>query len=243
MSVDTTLDLDVIHLDIAENGFSVLRLPGMEQLCELARTEYLDALATHPLQPPKKRFHYSELRQAPWRKLAVGSTNGVGEAYAQFLQTIYFDNGHSAYPHLNTLFKLIVEVRNRLMGVAGDFGDQPVRDGFWNACRVHHYPAGGGFMVMHTDTYFPLKLGEYSFYQLLVPLSRKGRDFNSGGGVIVNRQGAKINTDDEGGLGTILVFDGRTRHGVEDVDPDELINFDSPRGRLSVVCNLYVTPA
>jgi hypothetical protein len=97
-------------------------------------------------------------------------------------------------------------------------------------------------MVMHTDTYFPVQLGPYSFYQLLVPLSRKGRDFNHGGGVIVDRQGKKINTDDEGGFGTILVFDGRTPHGVEDVDPEDLIDFDNPRGRLSVVCNLYVAP-
>jgi hypothetical protein len=242
MLVDSTLNLEAIHKEIAENGFSVLRLPGMENLCELARTDYLDALATQQLHPPKQRFHYTELKQAPWRKLAIGSTNGVGEAYAQFLQTIYFDCERSPYPNLNTLFKLVIDIRNRLMGVRRDFGKDPVGDGFWNACRVHHYPSGGGFMVTHTDTYFPFKLGEYSFYQLLIPLSMKGRDFDHGGGVIIDRHGSKINTDDEGGLGTVLVFDGRTRHGVEDVDPEALVDFANPRGRLSVVCNLYVTP-
>ena len=97
-------------------------------------------------------------------------------------------------------------------------------------------------MVMHRDTYFPVQLGEYSYYQLLVPLSSKGRDFTSGGGVVVDKDGKKYNTDDSPGMGSVLVYDGRTLHGVEDVDADQIVSFDSPRGRLAVIANPYVTP-
>jgi hypothetical protein len=236
-----TLDLNIaaIRKDVAENAFSILRPAEFEQLCEAARQEWLMALQTSEMKPPRKSFSYPDLVGGPWRKLAISSTNGIGEPYAQFLQSMYFDHQRSAYPNLNRLFKFVIELRNELMDVRKDFGDDPDRDGFWNACRVHHYPSGGGFMVMHRDTFFPKALGEYSFYQLLVPFSVKGRDFTSGGGVVVDKNGVKHNTDEIGGLGSILVYDGRTLHGVEDVDPEEIVDFNSPRGRLSIVCNPY----
>jgi hypothetical protein len=237
-----TTEIDSIRKDVKDRGFAVLTPPNFKELCELARQDYFSALKNTPLQPPKKPFKYTDLAAGPWRKLAIGSSNGIGEPYAQFLQTIYFDQFQSAYENLNKLFKFIITLRNQLMGVDIAFGDNPKTDGFWNACRVHHYPTGGGFMVIHRDTYFPVQLGEYSFYQLLVPLSSKGRDFTAGGGVVVDREGKKLNTDDAPGMGSVLIYDGRTLHGVEDVDADQIVSFDSPKGRLAVIANLYVTP-
>jgi hypothetical protein len=129
------------------------------------------------------------------------------------------------------------------MRVAPDFGADPPRDGYWNACRVHHYPRGGGFMMTHRDTYFPLKLGDLPFYQVMVPLSVKGRDFAEGGGVVVSHRGERLNVDELGGFGSIVIFDGRLQHGVDDVDPDQVMNFDDPGGRLAAFANLYVTPS
>jgi hypothetical protein len=242
MNIQEHLDIDEIRKQVFEHGFSIVRPPGFEELCYRARQDYLDALQAVKIQPPKKPFHYSDLARAPWRKLAIGSRTGASEAYPQFLQTIYFDCDKSSYVHLNELFKSVIELRNRLMNVSSSFGEDPVGDQFWNACRVHHYPAGGSFMVMHRDTYFPARMGEYAFYQLLVPLSKKGEHFTSGGGVMVDKSGNKIDTDELVGMSGILVFDGRTQHGVEDVDPDQILDFESPKGRLAAVCNLYVTP-
>lgn len=235
------LDLNIaaIRKEVAQNGFSILKPPGFEQLCEAARQDWLAAMKVTEMKPPRMRFTYTDLERGPWRKLAISSTNGIGEPYAQFLQSMYFDHQRSRYQNLNKLFKFVIELRNDLMDVRKDFADDPDRDGFWNACRVHHYPSGGGFMVMHRDTYFPVALGEYSFYQLLVPFSVKGRDFNTGGGVVIDKNGVKHNTDELGGFGSVLVYDGRTQHGVEDVDPEEIVDFNSTRGRLSVVCNPY----
>ena len=35
------------------------------------------------------------------------------------------------------------------------------------------------------------------------------------------------NTDEIAGIGSLVVFDGRIQHGVDDVDPGEVMNFDA----------------
>ena len=106
LSLLTAEDVRSIDKDIAEQGFSVRRPPSLMALCEAARIEYLDVFQKADLQPPRKKFSYTDLARAPWRKLAIGSQNGVGETYAQVLQTIYFDCRHSPNRALNALFSL-----------------------------------------------------------------------------------------------------------------------------------------
>jgi hypothetical protein len=236
------IDIARIERDVSTTGLSVVRPSnGFQDLCAAARADYLAQFRIAPVQPPKRAFRPSDLVSAPWRKYAIGSRNGVGESYAQLLQTIYFDATGQDHPSLNRLFAVIVAVRNALMRVAADFGADPARDGYWNACRVHHYPRGGGFMMTHCDTYFPVKLGDLPFYQVMAPLSVKGRDFTEGGGILITRQGERLNTDDVAGVGSLVVFDGRIQHGVDDVDPREVMNFDEEGGRLAAFANLYVT--
>jgi hypothetical protein len=236
------IDIERIGRDVAATGLALVRPEtGFVELCSSARSEYLDAFRAAKVQPPKRPFKPSDLAAGPWRKFTIGSRNGVGEAYAQLLQTMYFDAHQRQYPSLASMFSIIIQLRNQLMRVAQDFGDDPLRDGYWNACRVHHYPSGGGFMMTHCDTYFPVQLGDLPFYQVMVPLSVKGEDFSEGGGILVTRQGERLNTDDVAGLGSIVVFDGRIQHGVDDVDPQAIMNFDDDRGRLAAFANLYVT--
>lgn len=53
---------------------------------------------------------------------------------------------HERFPALSSLFALLIRVRNRLMHVPDDFRNDPEREGFRYACRVHHYPRGGGIL-------------------------------------------------------------------------------------------------
>ena len=238
------IDIGQIERDVSSTGLSIVRpAETFLPLCEAARGDYLAAFKAARVQPPKKAFRPSDLVAGPWRKFAIGSKNGVGESYAQLLQTMYFDPTGSSHPSLSRLFEIIIAVRNQLMKVAPDFGSDPPRHGYWNACRVHHYPRGGGFMMIHCDTYFPVRLGGLPFYQVMAPLSTKGLDFSEGGGIIVNRQGERLNTDEVAGLGSLVVFDGRVQHGVEDVDPHEIMRFDDEGGRLAAFANLYLTQA
>lgn len=241
-------DISPVEIDkeLNSSGYLIIRDAEIEQISVEARAEYDRCLRTSPLHATREKFHYLVLANEPWRKLAIGSTTGLGESYAQNLQSIYFDANDSNYPALGSLFNQMILVRNKLMGTDPSFGSNPERDRFWNACRVHHYPRGGGFMATHRDTYFPKVLDtptDKPFYQVCVLLSRKNTDFFTGGGVIFDRNKEKIDLETKGGFGSLIVFDGRTHHGVEDVDLDQIIDFSRTDGRLAAFVNLYAVPA
>ena len=238
----SSIDPAGIDRELNSKGYLIIHDKDIEQISVKARTEYDRCFHASKLHATREKFHYSTLAQAPWRKLAIGGSTGLGYPYAQNLQSIYFDANDENYPALGSLFGLMVLIRNKLMGVEADFGSNPERDRFWNACRVHHYPRGGGFMATHQDTHFPqiidAQIGK-PFYQVCVLLSRKNTDFFAGGGVIFDSKKEKIDLETAGGFGSLILFDGRTYHGVEDVDLDQVIDFSRPDGRLAAFVNLY----
>jgi hypothetical protein len=238
----TDLDPRQIDKELNARGYLIIHDAGLKQTCVAARAEYDRCLKSSPLHATRERFDYSALLEKPWRKLAIGSTNGLGDPYAQNLQSIYFNSSDPSYPALGSLFHTMVLIRNRLMGVDPSFGSKPEKDRFWDACRVHHYPRGGGYMATHKDTHFPQVIGAQigkPFYQVCVLLSRKNKDFFTGGGVIYDNEKQKIDLEIAGGFGSLVLFDGRTYHGVEDVDLDQVIDFSRPDGRLAAFVNLY----
>jgi hypothetical protein len=240
MNLDN-LDLQEIDRELNAHGYIIVRDKNLEEICAGARIEYEKCLRNTKPHAPREKFDYKTLRVEPWRKMAIGSKNGLNDKIAQNLQTIYFNENDKNYPSLNALFNKMIVVRNKLMRVDTEFGNVPEKDGFWNACRIHHYPRGGGFMSVHRDTYFPNKLEEKNklFYQMLVLMSRKNVDFTSGGGVLINRQEQKIDLETAAGFGTMIIYDGGTPHGVEDVDLDQVIDFSRTDGRLVALVNLY----
>jgi hypothetical protein len=243
MDLAAKIDPEGVDKELNVRGYMIVRDQEFTQICECARADYRACFAQSKPHVSTARFDYRALKIEPWRKMAIGSKNGLGHTIAQNLQSIYFDAHDRNYPSLVSLFGAMIAVRNKLMRVDPDFGNDPERDGFWNACRVHHYPRGGGFMSIHRDTYFPTRLEEKDkpFYQMLVLLSRKNIDFFSGGGVLINSQDQKIDLEVEAGFGSMILYDGRTPHGVEDVDPDQMIDFSRADGRLVALVNLYNT--
>ena len=238
----TEIDPAKIDAELNSSGYLIVRDAEIGKISLKARAEYDHCLKTSKLHAPREKFQYGMLSSEPWRKLAIGSSNGLGESYAQNLQSIYFDANDPNYPSLGALFGLMILIRNKLMGVDPSFGSNPERDRFWNACRVHHYPRGGGFMATHRDTHFPQVIAaqiDKPFYQICVLLSRKNTDFFSGGGVIYDSNKEKIDLEEKAGFGSLILFDGRTYHGVEDVDLDQVIDFSRTDGRLAAFVNLY----
>ena len=236
-------DLENIDRELEQNGYLIRRTPELSRLAVEARSDYLRFLSQSKLNPTRTSFDFRTLTLKPWRKLAIGSRIGLGDPYAQNLQSSYFSANDASFPNLGRLFKVMLSVRDRLMRITKpNFGEDAETDRFWNACRIHHYPRGGGFMATHRDTHFPHLIKEQldkPFYQVSVLLSRKGEDFVSGGGIVQNRQGNTIDLEKAGGFGTMVIFDGRTPHGVDDVDLDQVIDFASPSGRLAAFVNLY----
>ena len=237
------LDHDQIKVELEDKGFYILENSSIAEVIPHARSEYLNLFSKLKIHPPRERFTHTDLKEKPWRKLAIGSTNGLGESYAQLLQTTYFDEQSNQHPNLRKLFSFMIEMRNQLLGLALDFGSNPVRDLYWNACRVHHYPAGGGFMMAHKDTHFPqvLEKSGHPFLQIMIPLSIRGNDFVTGGGFIVEKKTKKkIFFETERSLGNVIIFNGGgVIHGVDDVDGDKIIDFQSSTGRFAAFINVY----
>ena len=183
-----------------------------------------------------------DVKKNPIRKLAIGSSNGVSDPYAQFLQSTYFSSKSLKLQSLSKLAKILIQIRNQLSGLPLDFGENPSKDKFWNASRVHHYPSGGGFMSRHTDPHFTqvMKNNNIPFLQLVLVLSKKGKDFTNGGGYIIPRENDKlINLEDEFSFGDIVIFDGSIEHGVDTVDSHIIPDLNSKNGRLSLMVGLY----
>ncbi len=235
------VNIQTIKDDLAHHGCGVIDTWGGAIFAEAALEEYFKSMTLCSLAPQKQQFHYKDLANKPHRKLALGSTNGIGDPYAQFLQTTYFSKDDTNYPNLGKLFGELIKLRNQILDINEDFGNNPERDGFWNACRIHHYPSGGGFMVAHRDTHFPVLLEKSGnpFLQILVLLSSRGKDFSRGGGFVVNRQGEKILYEDSNSFSKIAYFDGSIIHGVDDVDNDQVLDFNSTKGRIAAFVGLY----
>ena len=117
-----------IEHELNKTGFCVLKNQEISDDITNARKEYLDLFKQLPLHAPSEKFTPNQLHNNPWRNLAVGSRNGLGEACAQFLQTVYFHEHHNLFPHLKTLFSKMIQMRNALLNLPEDFGSCPEHD-------------------------------------------------------------------------------------------------------------------
>jgi hypothetical protein len=237
------INVDLIESGLKNKGFYILEDKPLLDLVSKARDEYLHSFHQLPLHSAQERFTPTELQRKPWRKLAIGARNGLGESYAQFLQTTYFHEQDIEYPHLVRLFSKMIKLRNLLLKLPDDFGSCPERDLFWNACRIHHYPSGGGFMMAHKDTHFPrvLEGSGFPFLQIMIPLSKREDDFVTGGGFIVPKDTEqKYFFETVDSFGDAVLFDGgHITHGVDDVDGNKLVDFQSKSGRFAAFVNVY----
>jgi hypothetical protein len=138
----------------------------------------------------------------------------------------------------------MIELRNSLTTMNLNYGNDLNNDAFWNACRIHHYPQGGGHMAAHRDTLFPhlLKNFKVPFIQIMVTMTARGTDFNNGGGYVVDSKGNTILFETDNNAGSLVLFDGSTIHGVQDIDLSELLDFSSSKGRIALFVNLYKNP-
>ena len=96
-------------------------------------------------------------------------------------------------------------------------------------------------MAEHNDTHFPsvLTSSGVPFLQVMALLSTKKIDFHAGGSFFIKRDGIRTYVEDDFPLGAVTMFDGSIRHGVEDVDSDQVLDFNLASGRIAAFVNLY----
>ena len=77
-----------------------------------------------------------------------------------------------------------------------------------------------------------------NFFQLVLTLSKKGDDFKTGG-AFVDREDQRFLIEDICQVGDVLIYDGRSFHGVEDIDENTRLDTSSVNGRVVAMASLY----
>jgi hypothetical protein len=105
-------DVETIKSEITQKGFSIIENKLIKETTTKARSEYFETIRNIPVNSPVAPFSYMDLKDRPWKKYAFGSRNGVGESYAQMLQTTYFPEKDSRFPGLTEVFAHLITLRN-----------------------------------------------------------------------------------------------------------------------------------
>lgn len=174
-----------------------------------------------------------------FQKLRVGVSPYKPEN-SRLVRTFYNPMWDEDIYQLHGAFRKMIHLRNHLLGKPAAFALDNVEVGLWTASRLQHYPPGGGFMSAHRDELLAdaanaVGLG---FLQLILTLSQKGIDYQSGGGFII-RDGKLIDFEDLTRLGDVVLYDGNTLHGVDTIDPHQVLDLNTSSGRLVGLVTLY----
>ena len=146
---------------------------------------------------------------------------------------------------LRKYFVYLCKLRNLLLGKNQNFCvDSPVGT-IYSLSRIQYYPSGGGFMATHKDDRgqrVNKKSGLKNYFQILFLMTKKGKDFETGGGYII-KNNKRIIHDDYTDQGDIIIYDGNIEHGVSTIDSYLPLNNDNKRlkGRFVLAVNFYNT--
>jgi len=180
------------------------------------------------------------------QKFSVNGGDFRANAHAQCLRSFYNPIFANDVYGLREIFRSAARLRNLLSNVPLDWAVDQIQDGFWTAARLHHYPAGGGFMEGHNEIHVPKVYEEaglsIAYFQPLIVMSRRGTgpdcDFKTGGGYFV-RDDERVFYEDHCQLGDVLTYDTRVLHGVSEIDIDKRFRLDTLDGRFAAFVTLY----
>ena len=234
--------LPAIRRTVAHEHVAVLRglVPAAEVRAALARLRSnfdprLDTTVDHKSQVarPHEVPSYQRLMLGEW---------GAGETEHAMFMRCFYNPLHAADTYgMHATFRTLTRVRNLLQGVDEEFCLEQPEDGLYTLSRIHQYPGGGGFLKSHVDSTaaaVPGSAGLEGFFQLLLVMSQKGTDFESGGGYYVI-DGERVYYEDDCEPGDVLIYSGHMLHGVEAVDSHLPATLHSSRGRYSALVTLY----
>ena len=173
-------------------------------------------------------------------KWSVGGSTGSQIGNARFMVTAYNPIFQEDIYQFHNNFKRLIEVRDAIRDDEKNTNDSSLTGDSFNACRFQIYPTGGGFMLEHQDHVGVKNSSEQngSYLQMLVFLTQRGVHFQKGGAYLVHNE-QKIDIEGLTLQGDIVVYDGKSSHGVDDIDPDLPINSTKIRGRVVGLVTIY----
>jgi len=181
---------------------------------------------------------FTEKNSVKW---SIGGYSNTQSGIARCMVTLMNPmNEENIYQMRDSYLKLIA-VRDILGGRNEIMLDELLPDGLYNGTRIQYYPSGGGFMTTHTDSVgvSNMNILEGQYIQVILVLSQRGVDYVEGGAYVLDDKGDIINIEEYSQQGDIIVYDGRTRHGVMDIDPSKVLDLKKGAGRYVALATVY----
>ncbi len=240
VSAAAEIPLAAFHAAMERRTFTCIRgIVGEREMREaLTRiAERFERRLDHPAagqKPDAVRSNFQKINLG-------GESRTANHDDARFFRAFYNPFWAEDVWGLRSALQRLAQVRNVLADLPLDFALRDIEpNGLWTAARFHQYPAGGGFFRRHTDYVVKDVADEKStrFFQAVLTMSRKGEHYHEGG-AFVDVDGKRYCLDDCALPGDIIVYDGRTVHGVEDVDPRTPLDLETLNGRLAGFATLF----
>jgi len=239
MSPDA-LPIEEIKAVLRKNTFACIR--GIISPQEIYQALKKIEITLDPSKDQKPLNLAPDVVRRNFQKLTVGGESRLSKYDdAKLFRAVYNPIWEDDIYGMRLAFTKLAMVRNVIAGMQVDFATDKIEsNGLWTAARFHQYPAGGGFFRRHLDFVAEdiSKKNEVDFYQLVLTMSKKGEHYHVGG-AFVDINDERVCIDDYAEPGDIIIYDGRTMHGVEDIDPGEILDLQSLNGRLAGFATLY----
>ena len=237
------IDKKKILLSLKEHKYVILR--GLFRKTDVDKTlNNLKKKFKHKndkIRPPGKY----DLIKKNYQRFMFGITGGLNKTNPRYFRVFYNPLWSKDIYNGRNIFLKLNKLQNYFYGLEENYGEEkkkkPTRHGLYVASRFQQYPSGGGFLAPHTDdgairASKELKLNLH--YNLLLVMTKKGRDFKTGGGFVIN-QNKIVNIDDFTEVGDVIVYSAKTVHGVLDIDPHKFPDLNSSSGRYVALTTLF----
>lgn len=173
-------------------------------------------------------------------KWSIGGFTGAQKGNARFMLTVYNPLSSADIYGFHSSFRKLIDVRDALRSDGQSTHDKDLKDESFNGCRFQVYPRGGGFMLGHTDyvAESTFKLNKIPLLQLLLFVTERGVDFSEGGAFLQNNK-QQLDIESIAKSGDIAVYNGKSFHGVKDIDPFLPLQLTEIRGRVVALVTIY----
>jgi len=99
------------------------------------------------------------------------------------------------------------------------------KDGIVDRIHIYRYPHGGGYLDTHSDPY------KFQKTIMVVKMSEKGKEYETGGLYFIDKNNDKVSLEDSIDVGDMYFTFPTVLHGVDAIDPNKDVNWDSIEGR------------
>lgn len=173
-------------------------------------------------------------------KWSIGSNSGSQSDISRFMLTAMNPMFEPDIYGMRGVFSKLIEARDVLAGRDKVYFDNDLKAPSFNGTRIQIYPSGGGFMTEHIDKKSIEDAAYLSkdYIQLVLLLTEKGNDFTSGG-AFLRLDGKKVDVESGCLVGDVLVYDGQTLHGVDDVDAHLPLDLSRSLGRVVALATIF----